>query len=138
MLDHPCGVAISRRLLARDLDGIGGVNVRNMSMGYCWYDLPTTDIDGKRVSISLCFNEGSIHLLQLALADPKIYGAGWNDWSEAKERRRANDTKNWLKAMGYSTGRFAWGEIWAGFDPKGGSGCAAIRYDTEQVEAFTV
>ena len=130
-LDHPCGVTLSRRLMSADLEGIAGVDVTDMGTGYRWCELPTCCLDGLRVAMSLCFHDGAIDMLELALQDPRVYGAGWDEWSEAKEKRRARDTGKWLKAKGYSTGSFDWGEIWVGYDPKGGFGAAWVGFNRE-------
>ncbi len=67
-------------------------------------------------------------MITFALYNPERYGHGWNDWSEAKERACATDTEKWLSNLGYKLGIFPWGEIWAGYDAKGGSGSAGVRY----------
>ncbi len=105
-----------------------GTNKQDMGTGYVWYSLPVAAIDGKDLSVSLCFHDGVLDSLRISVVDPDQYGSGWDDWSEEKERLCAKHTEDWLRAAGYPTGRFAWGEVWAGYDSKGGSGGGGIRY----------
>jgi hypothetical protein len=131
-LQHPIGLTICRTLSPSDVENIDSVKKRDIGNGYCWFDFPISEIEGSKVAISLCFNERTLEMLILALANPDLYGGSWDDWSEAKERLCAKDTESWLRSKGFHTGTFPWGVIWAGYDSKGGSGSAAIRYNAEQ------
>ena len=68
----------------------------------------------------------------LAMVDDALYGTSWGDWSQEKEQLRARHTEDWLRTMGHPTGTFAWGEVWAGYDPKAASGGGGVRYFVEQ------
>ena len=84
--------------------------------------------------MNLCFRLGLLDSISIAASDAEL-GSSWSDWSEEKERTRAERTAAWLAAQGYVSGTFTWGEIWAGYDAKAGSGSAVIRYNSEQVAA---
>ena len=83
--------------------------------------------------MSLCFHNSALDSLSLALTDAALYGASWSDWSEERERLRARHTEDWLLALGYPAGTFSWGEVWAGYDPKGASGGGGVRYFVKEV-----
>jgi hypothetical protein len=131
VLDHPCGVTITRHLTQLGVADVEGTTKRDMGTGYFWYSLPESVIHGFRVAISLCFRGPALDSVQFALVDPVLYGASWNDWSEEKARLCAKDTGEWLRSPGYPSGRFAWGEVWAEYDPRGGSGGGGVRYFVE-------
>src|SRR5690606_17793481 len=99
-----------------------------MKNSYVWYTLPTVDINGELVVFSLCFFSSRIQSLSISIANTQKYGSCWNDFSEAKEKLRAKDTEKWLSSIGYQTGKYSWGEVWAGYDSKGGFGHAVVRY----------
>jgi hypothetical protein len=130
-LDHPCGIRISRKLLESDVNALKGVAKKDMGTGYIWYSLPVSDVGSDNISTSLCFHRGMLDSVIFAVSDPSL-GNSWADWSEAKERERAKRTERWLFALGYSVGTYEWGEIWAGFDAKGGSGGGGIRYKGDE------
>jgi hypothetical protein len=131
VLQHPCGLTISRRLAESDVAAVHGATRQDMGTGFVWYSLPMASICGSEVAMRLCFHESALDSLHVALADPGLYGGSWGDWSEERERLRAKNTEDWLRTLGYSTGTFAWGEVWAGYDPKGASGGGGIRYYVE-------
>lgn len=128
VLEHPRGIIISRDLSESEVHRLEGTKKNDMSTGYVWYSLPLSAINGSSVAISLCFHQGVIDSLNMALVDPTLYGGSWSDWTEDKERLRAQHTEDWLRTIGYTPGTFAWGEIWAGYDVKGGNGHAGVRY----------
>lgn len=131
IFDHPSGLRISRGLREADVASFPGVGRRDMGTGYVWYSLPNGNSECDPILMSLCFQAGSLNSISIALNDPDL-GSSWADWSEEKERTRADRTEAWLGAQGYPTGNYSWGEIWAACDPKGGSGGAGIRYNSEQ------
>ena len=132
VLEHPCGVTISRRLSESEVAGLDGTTKQDMGTGFVWYSLPLSTIHGSTVAVSLCFHGSVLDSLLLRLVDPALYGASWSDWSEEKERLHAKHIEDWLRAMGYRTGTFAWGEVWAGYDPSRGSGSGGVRDNVEQ------
>jgi len=127
-LDHPCGVRIERALQQSAVAQLNDQHKQDMGTGYVWYSLSLADIDQKKVAVSLCFHEGVLDSLTITLVEDGLYGSSWADFAEEKERLRAKHTEEWLRAAGYPTGSFSWGEIWAGYDSKGGSGYGIIRY----------
>ncbi len=129
-LDHPCGVRICRILREAEVADLDGTNKQDMGTLYVWYSLPVAAIDEQRLAVSLCFHNGVLDSLRIAMVHPDLYGSGWDDWSEEKERLCAEHTEDWLREAGYPTGTYPWGEVWAGYDSKGGSGGGCIRYKT--------
>ena len=130
IFDHPSGLRISRALRETEVATLEGVSKRDMGTNYVWYSLPNRNSGSENILISLCFHSGTLDSISIAIDDPDL-GSSWSDWSEQKERMRADRTEAWLAAQGYPTGTYPWGEIWAGYDPKGGSGSAGIRYKSE-------
>jgi hypothetical protein len=131
IFDHPSGLRISRGLREAEVSTLEGVGRRDMGTGYVWYSLPSRNSESDNILMSLCFHSGTLDSISIAMNDPDL-GSSWSDWSEEKERMRADRTGAWLAAHGYPTGTYAWGEIWAAYDPKGGGGSAGIRYNSEQ------
>jgi len=126
--DHPSGLRISRGLREVDVASLDEVARRDMGTGYVWYFIPNVNSESESILMSLCFRAGLLDSVSIAVSD-KAQGS---DWSEASERTRADRTEAWLATQGYQSGTYSWGEIWAGYDAKGGSGSAVIRYNSEQ------
>jgi hypothetical protein len=120
---------LSSSTTEEDVACIKGMNKQDMGNGYIWYRLEPSDIDGEKITFSLCFYHGRCNSISLAIYNPEKYGCGWDDWSESKEKSCAEDTANWLNKIGFPVGKYSWGEVWAGYDPKGGSGHATIRFN---------
>jgi hypothetical protein len=127
-LFHPIGIEISSELKEADVSVLPEVSKRDMKNGYVWYRFLPVTISGEVIAISLCFFNGTLKELSLGLANPDLYGGGWNDWSEEKEKARARDTEKWLNSLGFNAGKYYWGEIWANYDAKGASGSAGVRF----------
>ncbi|MEW8439689.1 MAG: hypothetical protein AB2689_16195 [Candidatus Thiodiazotropha taylori] len=124
----PDGIVISSELKEEDISSVREVKKHDMKNGYVWYYLPAVELHNENIVFSLCFYNGTIDSLNISIFNPELYGHGWNDWSEEKEKACAKDTESWLLSIGYRTGKYSWGEIWAGYDSKGGSGHAGVRY----------
>lgn len=124
---HPCGLRLDKGLLESVASAVDGVVVRDMRTGYVWYDLPEAHIAGKRIQVGLCFFERALHSIGFALSDP-LYGNSWAEWSESKERARAEATREWLESVGYPVGEYGWGIVYAAFDPRGGGGSGGVRF----------
>ncbi|MEO7456323.1 MAG: hypothetical protein ABIY52_08675 [Gemmatimonadaceae bacterium] len=133
-LDHPCGLAIRRGLDESAAEALPDARRRDMLTGHVWYDLPQADIHGTRVAMSVCFVQRQLTLMQCAVADPALYGASWDDWSEAKERLRAHATERWLADAGYPVGTYSWGEVWARYHDRDASGGGGITFTTPRSE----
>ena len=122
------GITINSKLNESDIAGLPNINQRDMNNGYVWYALPPTEINGEAIVFNICFFKTKIKSISVSISNPEKYGSGWNDFSEAKEKLRAKDTEAWLNRLGHYTGNYPWGQIWAGYDSKGGNGHGVIRY----------
>ena len=122
------GVVISSDLKEKDLQLLEGIEKRDMGNGYVWHSFSSSVSGSGHMAVQLCFLNGTLDSVHCALIDPDKYGKDWNDWSEEKENQRAKDTEKWLRDIGYPVGNYPWGNIWAGFDAKGGTGSAIIRF----------
>lgn len=128
-MDLGNGIVVSSSLSENEVQGVKGVERADKGNGYSQYVPPVVKICGKNVRVSLHFLNGKIEYVFFDLIDPALYGSGWNDFSEEKEKLRARDTEVWLKVLGYSVDQYSWGTIWAGFDPKSGNGHGGVRFD---------
>jgi len=128
LLNHPLGFTVSKKLKEIEISSVFDFQKEDMGNGYIWYDIPAAEISGKRLVIRLCFYNGNLDSLVLSVIDPEQYGNSWDDWSEEKEKLCANHTREWLETNGYTIGKFSWGEVWADYDPRSGSGSGGIRY----------
>lgn len=128
VLEHPCGLRIERTLRESLVQEVDGVTPSDMGTGHVWYRLPQAEIAGRPIAMSLCFYEQRLDSLSFADVHPE-YGISWEDWSEAKEKARADATERWLEALGYAVGDYDWGVVWAGTDPKTGGGGGGVRFE---------
>lgn len=129
-LAHPAGVQVNARLTEGSLrSAVPSVETsrRDMGTGWVWYRLPVLSDGEVQVSIALGFEREVLKHIILSDSSPK-FGAGWNDWTEEKEKSRAESIRRWLEVRGFAPGTYSWGSVWAGFDPKGGAGTAAVRF----------
>lgn len=124
----PNGIIISSKLLETEVAIIDDVRKNDMGNGYVLYCMPPVELNNEKIVFNLCFYNGALNSLNMSIYNPDLYGHGWNDFSEEKERACAKETENWLAINGYKTGKYSWGEIWAGYDAKSGSGHAGVRY----------
>ena len=125
-LMHPCGLHIAKGLSERGVNAIDGVQTRDMQTGYVWYNLPQGEIAGRVVAMSLCFFKQQLDRLSVAVIDEALYGSSWDDWTAEKEEVRAVATGRWLADVGYVVGKYPWGTVHAGTDPKTGDGSGSI------------
>ena len=130
-LELPSGVTISPRLQEHDLAPLLPETDASISNPPGWLHIPEQPIGGTKVMLNLHFHQGRLESIHLAVSDRSLYGASWDGWAEAKEKQRAEDTKEWLSRAGYPPGTYPWGDVWTGYDTKGGSGGAVIRFRTE-------
>ena len=86
-------------------------------------------------SLSLMFHGDHLHYLTL-IHDDHRYGTSWSDWSRAKEEERRSSHDAWLQQkLGHVNRFWPWGEVWSGFDDKGGFSRIVLRYrDLETCE----
>lgn len=127
-ISHPVGIELTSELKESELWSVSGVKERDMYNGWVWYDLPTAEIQEKSVIFSISFFKKDIRKINIGLIDPDLYGSGWDEWSEEKELLRIEHIREWLTAIGYKSGKYSWGEVWVGYDSKGGSGYGSIRF----------
>jgi hypothetical protein len=134
-LAHPAGLRVTQHLTEAQLIAVMPAveaSTSDMGTGWVWYRLPAFPDADVSVVVSLAFNRGVLEEISLADASPR-YGANWNDWSEERERARAASIGAWLSARGFPAGSYSWGQVWWGYDAKGGGGSAAVRF-TRNVE----
>jgi len=129
-LRHPLGFTISKSLTEREISSVFHFQKDDMGNGYVWYRIPKTEILGKSLNFSLCFHDGILEFVSFCVVVPELYNKSWDDWSEEKEKLCAKHTGDWLVSNGYKIGKFSWGEIWVGYDSKGGSGHGSVRYNS--------
>lgn len=127
-LDLKNGLTLLSELSELEVSVYQDVHKRDMGNGYVWYSLLPVEMNGEKIVFNLCFFGAKLQNVNISLTNPELYGSSWNDFSEDKEKIRAKDTEKWLANIGYKTGKYAWGEVWAGFDSKGGIGHAIVRY----------
>ncbi len=128
IIDHPCGIKISRDLKESAIVSIKNVSKNHMNTGYIWYTLPISKVLGSDVAFSLCFLNGILHSVVFSLINPDLYSSSWDEWSEEKQQLCANHTEEWLSSNGYKVGSYSWGEIWSSYDKKSASGGCGVRY----------
>ncbi len=133
-LDHESGLSISAVLSESDVTSAisaeDGLKVRNLKNGWVWYTLPPMKVEALKAAVSLAFENGRLKIIQLAHIDASLYGNGWSDWDESKEKLRAKNTEKMIQALGFSIGNFSWGSIWCGYDAKSGSSNGIITFET--------
>ena len=128
---YPNGPLIKRGLFEstiREIQESLHIQRRDMNTGWVWYELPPCTDKGVKLGISLAFFKGVLRQVTIAHIDETLYGSGWNEWSEQKEKLRAQNTAVWFAKHGYSLGSFSWGSMWADFDAKSGFGSGGVRY----------
>jgi hypothetical protein len=99
-----------------------------MLTGHVWYELPRGEIGGRTIAIRLCFHEGALTELSLAVVNAELHDSSWSDWSQEREERLARDTRNWFREFGFPVGKYSWGAVYAEYDPKGSSGGGGVRF----------
>ncbi len=103
--------------------------IRDMGNGYKWLDIKNIQIEDKYFIMSLCFKEEDLTELSIVFNDkPFDLNSSWDSWSEKDEQKKLNKYQVWLKEQLGDNRNFNWGEVWADYDPKGGSSSIGIRY----------
>jgi hypothetical protein len=82
---------------------------------------------GLTLAVGLCFQNERLENVELQNDDP-AFGTSWDDWSEAKELSRKQSHDRWLNKCVGGRRNFPWGEVWSGYDERGGSSSIVIRY----------
>jgi len=128
LLAHPSGLDIHPGMTEENVFAIPDVRRRDMRTGYVWFSLPEGLLAGERVAIALCFANGHLDCLTVAVCDEVHFGASWSDWTESNELARTEATRRWFANVGYPVGTYSWGHVYAEFDPRSGSGGGGVRF----------
>jgi hypothetical protein len=103
--------------------------IRDMGNGYKWIDIKNIQINNQYFIISLCFRKEELYQLSMVINDNRFdLNSGWDSWSEKIEEEKLKKHKNWLNQELNNERKFNWGEVWAEYDPRGGSSSIEIRY----------
>ena len=125
---HPSGITIGQKTSPELLASIDGVKHSEISSEHSNYAIPPFEVLGRKVGCIVYVKTGAIEMLSMGIDDAELYGEGWKDVTEEKERRRAKDTADLLAELGVPVGNYSWGTVSAGFDVKGFSGGGHVRY----------
>jgi len=115
---------------SRFLETLGGaasvVLIRNEP--WCTYRLPDIPLQNGRLIVSVGFHEERLASVSLFLSAEQ-FGSSWDDWSEQRERERQSFQERWLaEEVGVPCGRYRWGQVSSGYDPRGGTSSITIVY----------
>ncbi len=126
LLEHPAGIRIVRTLKESDLVAFGPPKPDSHNI-WMWYSLPPFKDGQVLMHIQLGYKAGKLEVISLSNIDPQ-YGCSPCEWSESKERARAESLKMWLAAKGLPPGKYKWGTISVVFDEKAGGGSAGVEF----------
>ena len=126
---HNSGLIISKDTKLSDLEGVDFVDADSPNDDYRHFSIHDFNYEGITLSIGLLYQKGVLERIQLTFIDSELYGSGWSDYSEKRERRRAKDVERWLSTKGIKNGSYDWGEVWIGFEGKTPFGGAVISYE---------
>lgn len=128
---HPQGLRIARGLSSAQLLHAHAALVETSSepgAGWATHRLHPWMDGGLRLGVELMFHHGLLAECHLWRDDGATCAGSWEGWSERKERQRARALRDWLAARGSPVGVYAWGEIWAQYEPRSGFGGGGVRY----------
>jgi hypothetical protein len=125
--EHPCGLTINQALKIEQVKVIPGVEIRDMKTGYWWVRLPPGFIADSWIFCGLSFKGNQLGLVSLSARDSDRTGT-WADWSEEAEHKCVEDTRQWLRKIGFPVGEYSWGSAFADYDPKGASGGGGVCF----------
>jgi len=92
------------------------------------WSLPDDCVSGEiRFGVTLFFHEQSLHSVNLFVVDEQ-FGTSWSDWSEDKERARADAGDAWLKMSLGRKRSFGWGSVGSHYDPKSAFASINVLY----------
>lgn len=127
--NHPSGIMIEGSLTEFQLKSTLNLAATDMGTGWFWYNLPlATASSGEHFSMRLAFLSGKLREIHITYINNEANEKNWDKWSEKEERLRAKKSDNWLSEHGFPSGKYPWGEVWSGYDSKGGSGCTIVRF----------
>jgi hypothetical protein len=131
-LAYPGGLRIHRGLSEVALlafEASHHLTRRDVGTGWVWYGLP--DIRAGRFSLAIEVSVfggqvRSLHLVPIYEGEaPEDF---WDAWSESREQSRAEDVAEWFRSRGHEPGKYSWGEVWAGFDPRSGFASGVVNF----------
>ena len=94
---------------------------------FCSYNIGTHEISELIFSVTIYFYNEMLESVSISSVENE--SASWADWSEEKELKKKEIHDHWLKKLlGKASSHHNWGEVWSGYDPKGGFSSIEIRY----------
>jgi hypothetical protein len=94
---------------------------------FCSYSIGTHEISGLVFSVAVYFYDELLESVNISSVDNE--SASWSDWSEQKELEKKEVHDRWLKKLlRKASSHYKWGEVWSGYDSKGGFSSIEIRY----------
>lgn len=96
---------------------------------WCSWQLDSEPLsDGFQLHLVVYFHGNKLNFISLALGHPQ-FGTSWDDWSPEKEKARHEAHVRYLKEEWHAPpGKYSWGTIWAGLDPKQGDAGFMVHY----------
>ncbi|NML64718.1 hypothetical protein HHL22_05815 [Hymenobacter sp. RP-2-7] len=99
---------------------------RDISTGWHWYHLQFSDTPYS-TGLNLGFFQEQLRTYHFGWSTG-LQPKSWDDWSEAAERRWAQEFDEWLTQQVGRARTFAWGSAWAGYDPRSAGSSIVIHY----------
>jgi hypothetical protein len=121
-------LVIQRGLPESEAKAVPNVRSRDVGNGYHWYQLPTAEISGQVVMLSLCFFKNALEFVTVEVADDDQPGDPWSNWSAEREQARAEAIRQWLANIGCPVGDYTWGSVSAEVDAKSGGASGGVRF----------
>jgi hypothetical protein len=95
---------------------------------FCSYNIGKHEISGLGFTVTVYFYDELLESISMSSVNDEL-GTSWSDWSEQKELKRKELHDRWLKnILGNRSPHHKWGEVWSGYDAKGGFSSIEIRY----------
>ncbi len=97
--------------------------------GWQWLTIKNVVVDGQYVILSLGYQANALRQVELMVSQNQHdLTAGWDSWSVQHELDTLTALRVWLRNELGREGRFAWGNVQAIYDSKGGCSTISIRY----------
>ncbi|RYU83237.1 hypothetical protein [Hymenobacter persicinus] len=96
--------------------------------GYTHYFIRAVPLDEGQGSFRLIYFHQRLDSISFAFYPDGQAHLSWNDWSEQQEQRLAAEYDAWLTKQVGSRRQFAWGTVWAEYDPRSGGSSIGMRY----------
>ncbi len=102
----------------------------DMGNGWKWYNVRNVKVANLYFIISFGFLDERLKELSLGFSKLKYdLSKGWESCSEKEERQNDVIFNKWLNTELGSERTISWGEVWVGYDEKGGSSSIGLRYN---------